>query len=101
MNRYQYTTLSNDVDRKHRKLSSNIYPKITNDDSDIFVITTFGDRLDLLADKYYGDVTLWWVLAQANHIGKGSLNIKPGTNLRIPQNLEMVFSDLEKMNRTR
>lgn len=25
-----------------------------------------GERLDVLADAYYGDARLWWVIAQAN-----------------------------------
>jgi len=99
--RYQYTTQTIDKDNKHRKYQTTIYPKIEPDDSDIFVVSNIGDRLDLLANIYYGDVTLWWIIAQANNIGKGSLNIKPGTNLRIPQNIEDVYSEMESINRRR
>ena len=99
--RFTYSTETIDVDKKHRKFDSTLYPKIELDDSDIYIYTNIEDKLDLLAYKYYGDVTLWWIIAQANHLGKGTLNILPGTQLRIPQNIEKIFSDLETINRTR
>ena len=99
--RYQYTTRTKDKLTKNRKFSSTLYPKIELGDDDIYIITNIGDRLDLLADKYYQDVELWWVIAQANAVGKGSLNITPGTNLRIPQDLEPIFSSMEILNTAR
>jgi len=99
--RYQYTNRITDTNKKFRKMSSTIYPKIEPSNNDTYIITNIGDRLDLLAYKYYNDVTLWWIIAQANNIGKGTLNIKPGTNLRIPQNLEVVFSSLSTLNKSR
>ena len=99
--RYESTIKSRDRDKNFRKQDSTLYPKIELDDSDIYIITNIGDRLDLLASKYFNDVNLWWVIAQANHIGKGTLNIIPGTQLRIPQNLSKIFTDLETINRTR
>ena len=99
--RYESTNESRDKDKNFRKLDSTLYPKIDLDDNDIYIITNVGDRLDLLASKYYNDVNLWWVIAQANHVGKGTLNVVPGTQLRIPQNLSNIFSDLETINQTR
>ena len=99
--RYNFTDETRDKDNGFRKLNSTIYPKIELDDSDEYIITNIGDRLDLLASKYYNDVNLWWVIAQANHIGKGTLNIVPGTQLRIPQNISNIFNDLETINQTR
>lgn len=99
--RYSYTTQTTDDERKFRKFNSTLYPKIEPSDDDIFIISNIGDRLDLLAFTYYGDVTLWWVIAQANKIGKGTLNILPGIQVRIPQNLEQVYSSLETINRRR
>lgn len=100
-NRYTYTNQTLDKDKSFRKFSTTLYPKIEEKNSDIIIRTNSGDRLDLLANRYYGDVTLWWIIAQANNIGKGTLNIKAGTLLRIPQELETIFSDLETINRNR
>lgn len=46
---------------------------------------TTDERVDTLAQMYYGDATLWWQIADANpDVGMDWSNIKPGTVLRIP-----------------
>jgi len=62
-----------------------IYDKIPNRDDDILVMSTEGDRFDLLAHQYYGDSSLWWFIAKANNMKFN--NIPAGTKLRIPVNL--------------
>ena len=42
------------------------YPEIPLSENDIYVLTDFGDRLDLLANQFYNDVTLYWIIAAAN-----------------------------------
>lgn len=46
------------------------------------------ERLDIIAGKYWGDGTLWWVIAAASNIG-WSPQVPPGTFIRIP-NIEDV-----------
>lgn len=46
------------------------------------------ERLDILAGKFYGDGSLYWIIAAASDIGY-SLQVPPGTLLKIP-NLEDV-----------
>lgn len=99
--RYQYTQRNTDRNKRFRKFNTTIYPKTEPSDDDVYITSAIGDRLDLLADRYYNDVTLWWIIAEANSIGQGTLNIKPGTRLRIPQNIDVVFSSLETINRSR
>ena len=101
LGRYVFTDKHQDKDTKNRVKFSTIYPKVNVTDNDIYIYTKQGDRLDLLAKKYYNDVNMWWVIAQANHLGKGSMNIKPATKLRIPQGLDQVFGDLETLNTVR
>ena len=63
------------------------YPDIPRSENDIYVFTTIGDRYDTLAQQYYGDSDLWWVIANANgNLDKGSLTPPLGTQLRIPAN---------------
>lgn len=99
--RYVFTDKHQDKDTKNRVRFSTIYPKIKVHKDDIYIYTKQGDRLDLIAKKYYDNVELWWVIAHANHLGKGSMNIKPATRLRIPQRLDQVFGNLEKVNTVR
>jgi hypothetical protein len=63
-------------------LSSTTYSIIPEVDSDIYVISQYGDRLDHLAQQYYGNVNLWWYIAKAN--GLSFMTMPPGTKLRIP-----------------
>jgi hypothetical protein len=82
-----------------RRLKTTILPSIisTND----FYIETKGiERLDKLANEFYGDVTMWWVIATANNLGRGSYVIPPGTKLRIPD-IENINDILTKINQTR
>ena len=89
MNRYKYIIEKRlDSKRKRLRYNSNLPPKIEKSADDIYIIARHGDRLDLLAYEYYGDQSHWWVLAQANNIGKGTFAIKPGIRVRIPSKKE-------------
>jgi hypothetical protein len=78
------------------------YPNIPLSESDIYVITTSEDRLDYLAYTYYRDSELWWIISAANNnVTKGLLFPIPGTQLRIPQDISNVLSQLERFNKAR
>ena len=47
--------------------------------------TKAGDRWDGLAYEFYGTPALWYRLAIANNYVNGSMFIKPGTILIIPE----------------
>jgi hypothetical protein len=100
MKRYSYTKIGKDKDN-NRVYKPTLYPVIKIDDRDIFIITRGGggDRLDLLANKYYSDVSLWWVIAVANDITKATFTVKPGIELRIPSDIPKILSDLEQINK--
>jgi phage tail protein X len=83
MNRYQELPITKDSNGR-RKLKTTFVPFFDKADNDIYVITDPSDRLDLLANQFYGDVTAWPIIATANNIGLGSLNIEAGIQLRIP-----------------
>lgn len=67
-----------------QRLETYIVPQIEFSDFDTYIYSKVGDRLDNLAFRFYQDQSLWWVIAKANNIGKGSWNIEPGVLLRIP-----------------
>ena len=60
--------------------------ELDSKNTDMYVITQEGDRLDLLADNFYGDPSLWWFIASVNNIN--TMNVKPGLSLRIPSAIE-------------
>jgi len=75
------------------------YPPIPPSPSDIYVVTTQGDRLDLLAYTYYKDSSLWWIIPMANdNITLGSMFPEPGIQLRIPTDLNAVLTLFEQAN---
>ena len=76
------------------------YPEIPLSESDIYVLTDFGDRLDLLANQFYSDVTLYWIIAAANpnKVSFGSLFLNEGTQLRIPINISSIVDSYIKIN---
>jgi phage tail protein X len=83
MNRYQNSATILDSVGKRRK-STIILPTPTPTATDTYIQTTTIERLDLLAYAFYGDVTLWWAIAAANGLGKGSLYVPINSLLRIP-----------------
>jgi nucleoid-associated protein YgaU len=66
-----------------RRLSTVFYPNFSKAE-DTQILSQEGDRLDIIAKEYYGDESLWFVIAKVNNLGKGSLNIPAGTILRVP-----------------
>ena len=80
MSRYKNTKLTQKNGTSYYKKT--LYKEIPESDNDIYVITQSGDRLDLLAYQYYGDVSLWWYIAKANNLNK--MNIEDNTQIRIP-----------------
>lgn len=69
-----------------RVFNTTIYPKIERKFGDTYVIAAEYDRLDTIAQQFYGDPSLWWVIAEANGLGKGTLRITAGLQLWIPKN---------------
>ena len=96
MKRYSNTGIKRDKSGV-RVYNTTFYPSIPIDDSDQFIYTNFGDRVDALANEYYGDVTLWWIISKANGI-KGQAGLKPGQLLRIPGQVEEILSNFRDLN---
>ena len=100
MSRYEDTRIRRNKDL-NRVYSYTMYPRIPLKNSDIFITPTYGMRLDNLANKYYDDPSLWWIIAQANGI-RGftvlySENFKG--QLRIPTKIQDILAEFTSMNR--
>lgn len=102
-NNFIFSRESNiDTENNRRYYSSLIDPTVERQQDDIYVICTFGDRLDLLAFKYYLDATLWWIISAANpELRKDSLYLEPGTQVRIPRDYQRVLTLFEQQNLSR
>lgn len=59
-------------------------PTIPTQRDDVLHRVIQPDRIDLLANTYYGTPTLWWVIASANNIEIIPTALNIGDTLRIP-----------------
>ena len=80
MSRYKSTDKSKKNKKKYYETT--IYKKSPEKNSDSYFIAQDGDRCDNLANRFYGDPSLWWFIAKVNHLTTN--NIPAGTSLRIP-----------------
>ena len=76
------------------------YPEVGASESDIYVETEFGDRLDALAYQFYGDTTLYWIIAirNPNKVNFGSIYLSPGSQIAIPQNIGEIVDEYRNLN---
>lgn len=101
MGRYQDIKILKDssVLKGVRFYSTVKYPEIPLSPNDIYVLTNEGDRLDLLAQQYYGDVNLYWIISIANNnLQQNSFSLPPGSQIRIPQDLSPIISAYRNLN---
>jgi hypothetical protein len=92
--RYAHTKIKKNKDGR-RVLKPTIYPRIPIRDTDIFIYPKYGDRLDIIAFKHYGDTSLWWIIAKANNIDKGTIRLDPTKQIRIPIEIEPILIQLK------
>ena len=91
LDRYQFT------EKELDKYKTTRYPSFKTQLSDLYIISRQGDRLDNLSHKFYKDPRYWWIIAQANFLGKGTLIVPPGLQIRIPFPLEGLLDKLRKV----
>ena len=94
MSRYKDTKTStskttNERKKTFTKFSTSYYQEVPKRNTDIYLITEYGDRLDLLANQYYGDPQLWWFIARVNHLK--TMNVEAGTSIRVPISIDEAF----------
>ncbi len=96
MNRYQYTNI---YGRGIKYYGTTKYPVSPLSSEDIYVITQEDDRFDQLAQEYYGDPSLWWVISCSNPGLKQNSYYPPvGIQIRIPQNISRIVSEFKTLN---
>lgn len=97
MKRYSSTSIKSN-NFGSRVYSTTYYPDIPLSDSDTFINPISGDRLDNLAYKYYGDSTLWWIIAKANDI-VGKTVLSADEVIRIPGDVQEILESFNDLNK--
>tara|TARA_B100001094_G_C18186634_1_gene804235 strand:- start:3378 stop:3647 length:270 start_codon:yes stop_codon:yes gene_type:complete len=82
----RYENTKKQVKNKKSYYTTTIYKKVEEKNTDSYFIATQGDRCDNLAQRFYGDSSLWWFIARVNNLTTN--NIPMGTSLRIPVNVQ-------------
>ena len=86
MNRYKHSKIKRDNTGSRFRETTILPGSIPRHEDDLYIYIKAGQRLDNLANTYYKDTSLWWIIALANDIGKGTFFVPPGVRLRIPSN---------------
>ena len=98
MNRYN--KIPQTIYNKKRAYKTVRYPEIPLDENDTYVISQSGDRFDLLANQYYNDPSLWWVISTANeNFQQNSMVVPEGQQVRIPTGISNILYSFEQINR--
>jgi len=97
MARYLNKTIQTSTEKT--RLQTTILPNIVGS-NDTYIETITPERLDALANQFYNDASLWWVIAAANGVGKGTVRVPIGTILRIP-NVTDVMTYVTRINAIR
>lgn len=95
--RYQFTPVKKRYDGKS-VYKTTYYPDIPESDDDFYIIISEVDYLDALAKKYYGDESLWWIIARANNLPGYKLSVEASKQIRIPSNVNYIIDQLNKIN---
>jgi len=97
-NRYNNARIKRDEKTQSRYFKPSFYPDIPEKDTDIFHTVRPGERLDLLAHKYYKDVGLWWIISRANRLDPSDIGLRAATQLRIPTDIGEVIRSFKSIN---
>ena len=98
MNRYQ--NIPKTKINKKLVYRTSRYPEVLLSPNDIYVYTTQGDRFDTLAQQYYSDSSLWWIISIANtdKVNQSTIVIPEGLQIRIPATYANVIQDFNIIN---
>jgi hypothetical protein len=98
MNRYQNIPKTK-IDKKLVYVTSR-YPEVPVTSDDVYVYSVQGDRFDVLAQQYYKDSSLWWIISIANTdiLPQNSLIIPEGIQIRIPAFYNGIINNFNRIN---
>jgi len=96
----RYTNIENLYTESGKRYKETVkYPDIPLSFNDIYVYTDEGDRFDILAQTYYSDSSLWWIISIANpQLEQNSFYPPLGIQIRIPSDISGIINEYNKLN---
>lgn len=76
-----------------------VYPKIESAADDIRYTVDQNDRIDRVANKFYGSMDLWWIIALANDMELLPIDLNPNEVIRIPSQRRVFTQILRRPSR--
>lgn len=97
MSRTKFYSTKKRIDGK-RQYRSFVFPTFEERSDDIVIEINGATKLDVVANNFFDDPTLWWVIAVYNNINEPSLYVKDRQYLRIPNDIQTVYSKIKELN---
>tara|TARA_R110000803_G_scaffold99458_1_gene167532 strand:+ start:3942 stop:4244 length:303 start_codon:yes stop_codon:yes gene_type:complete len=98
MGRYTNISDSRTLGGKPYKTTSK-YPDIPLSFNDLYAYTDEGDRFDILAQKFYSNSNLWWIISIANpQFPQNSMYPPLGVQIRIPGDTAAIINEYNQLN---
>lgn len=97
--RYLVNRQFEEKDTKRKYIANTLYPDVPVSEDDWYIITTMGDRYDVLSQQFYKTPEFWWIIAIANGLPADSLCPEVGIQIRIPAYPVSYIEKLEAENR--
>ncbi len=96
----RYQILREILEGKDRYLETYNQVIIPDSDEDVYHVVSQGEenRLDIIAQNYYGESSYWWAIALANELLDPFI-VEVGTMVRIPPRTSLVDSKNEILYR--
>ncbi len=96
----RYTNIQESTTLTGKRFKNTVkYPDIPLSFNDIYIYTDEGDRFDILAQTYYGNPQLWWIISIANpQLTQGSIIPPMGIQIRIPTNTAGIINLYNQLN---
>ena len=85
-------------ERGKQYYKSLISTNIPVQNSDLRIVARAGDRLDILANKYYKNPSYWWIIAEANKLRDGGFALDPSVEIRVPGNIQPILQEFRRIN---
>jgi len=98
MGRYSNIKVLKDNENTVRYYRAPKYPDVPYSNDDIYIESVYGDRLDIISYDYYKSTEYYWVILVANNLPGDSIFVTPGTQLRIPTDLDQILADYDSLN---
>ena len=96
----RYTNIQGSTTLTGKRFKNTVkYPDIPLSFNDIYVYTDEGDRFDILAQRFYKDSSLWWIISTANEeLTQDSLVIPLQRQIRIPADPNAAIEEFNRLN---